>query len=403
VIKRIVGFGTFPAVKPVHGGQRRAAAFRNFYQTVGIEYIYTCIYDSEYYGPTFVGPYDIPLIVPESVEGPVTLIGDMLSGRQGATDEASFRHFLSVIEKLKPDALQLEQPFMWPLAKRLQEKPDVKMLPLIYSSYNVEAPLKDAILTGVGVASDQRRLICDDIEQMEAELCREAALVVCVTAAERDHYLRYCSPGNLIVVPNGVGRPPEVIQESAQCREIFRGRPFVFMVGSAYPPNIDGFCNYVVKDGAFMVPPIKSLAVCGGMGDGIINQPSYQRFQAANSSRIQFFPRIEDSELWALMSSSHGALLPLATGSGSNLKTAEALILGKWVVATSVAMRGFEAFLDSEGLIVADDSVAFRQAIATVLRSPPLVISKKSKKARDALHWDRCFGDSELNRCLPRL
>jgi hypothetical protein len=158
VIKRILGLGTFPAVGPVHGGQRRAAAFRNFYQTIGIEYVYTCIYDSDHYGPALVGPHDIPLMPAEAVEGPVPLIGDILAGRQGATNESSFQHFLNLVEKLKPDAIQLEQPFMWPLAKRLRDA--LGTLPLIYSSYNVEAPLKDAILVSGGVSADLRRRMC---------------------------------------------------------------------------------------------------------------------------------------------------------------------------------------------------------------------------------------------------
>ena len=76
----------------------------------------------------------------------------------------------------------------------------------------------------------------------------------------------------VIVVPNGVDRPPAVIPSDVLGRELFEGRPFMFMVGSAYRPNIDGFCNYVVKDGAFMVPPVKSIAVCGGVADGILKR-----------------------------------------------------------------------------------------------------------------------------------
>jgi len=129
----------------------------------------------------------------------------------------------------------------------------------------------------------------------------------------------------------------------------------------------------------------------------------YQRFLAANGARIHLFPQIDDNELWALMSRSHGAALPLGTGRGSSLKTAEALALGKWVIASSVAMRGYESFHDAEGVIVADDTVTFRKAIASVLQSPPLIISESSREARESLYWDHCFGDSELKRGLSSL
>jgi glycosyltransferase involved in cell wall biosynthesis len=402
-MKRVLGFGTFPTIKPVHGGQRRVAALRSFYQRIGIEYVHACIYHSEAYAPPLVEPHDIPLILPESDEGPIPLIGDILSGRQGASNEASFRHFLNVTEQLKPDALQLEHPFMWPLAKRLRETLGASTLPLIYSSHNVEAPLKDAILSSGGVAFDVRMRICDGIERMEAEICGKATLVVCVTAAEQSHYLRYCSPDNIIVVPNGVDRPPGVIQDSVRCREIFQGRPFVFMVGSAYPPNIEGACRYFFRDGAFMVPPVKSIAVCGGVSNGILGHPAYQRFLTANSRRVHFFPEIEDSELWSVKAACHVVALPIDTGGGSNLKTAEALALGKWTVATPVAMRGYEGFMDAEGLIIANDSISFRRAIAQALRSPPLAISDASRRAREAVYWDRCFEASGLADRLTRV
>ena len=401
MIKRVLGLGTFPAVKPIHGGQRRVAAFRSFYQTIGIEYVYTCIYDSDAYAPEQVGPHDIPLIVSEFAEGPVPLIGDILAGRQGASHETSFRHFLKTIEHLKPDALQLEHPFMWPLAKRLREPSGAGILPLIYSSHNVEAPLKDAILSSGGVGFDVRRRICDGIEQMEAEICREASLIVCVTVAEKSYYLRYCSPDKITVVPNGVDRPPAVLEESAQCREVFQGRPFVFMVGSAYPPNIEGACRYVLRDGAFMVPPVKSIAVCGGVCNGILGHPLYQRFLTANSLRVQFFPEIDDAELWGLKTACHVVALPIDTGGGSNLKTAEALALGKWIVATPVAMRGYENFVGAEGLIIASDTRSFRQEIAQALRFPPLFLSEASRLAREAVYWDHCFEASGLADRLP--
>ena len=104
-----------------------------------------------------------------------------------------------------------------------------------------------------------------------------------------------------------------------------------------------------------------------------------------------------------MKSSCHVVALPIATGAGSNLKTAEALTLGKRVVATSIAMRGFENFLDAEGLMIADDPIAFRARLGQALRCPPLAIGEDARKAREALYWDRCFGDSQLQRRLAAL
>lgn len=401
-IKRVLGLGTYPIVKPIHGGQRRVATLKTFYEAIGIEYVHACIYDTISYAPPLVGPHDIPLIASTTDFGPISLTGDLLAGRQIEDDAPSLQHFLSVVEAVKPDALQLEHPFMWPLVKHLRQSFGDQHLPIIYSSHNVEAPLKRKILQINDVAPDLCRRVGGLIEQMEAELSESAALVVCVSTSDHDHYLQY-KPSAITVVANGVDRPPSTSPDGTTVRSIFGDNRFLFMVGSAYPPNIEGFCECVAKDGIFICPPVKSIAVCGGVSGGIVSDPDFRRFFAANSSRIQFFPSIDDTELWAIKNTCHAVMLPILTGGGSNLKTAEALALGKWIVATPTALRGFESFADADGVILANDRHSFRRGLAQTLRMPPLEISEASRTARDELYWDVVFAKSSLADELSRL
>jgi glycosyltransferase involved in cell wall biosynthesis len=133
------------------------------------------------------------------------------------------------------------------------------------------------------------------------------------------------------------------------------------------------------------------------MAHGIFAHPEYQRFVVANNHRVEFFPAIEDDDLWALKAAAHGSLLAIKGGSGgTSLKTAEALTLGKWVIANASGLRGFEEFADAEGVIRADTRTEFRRAMARVLRSDPIEISPQSRERREALFWDRCFSDSGL-------
>jgi glycosyltransferase involved in cell wall biosynthesis len=171
----------------------------------------------------------------------------------------------------------------------------------------------------------------------------------------------------------------------------------LLMVGSAYPPNTDGALEFVMRDGAFHSPPAKTIAMCGGMSSGIQERPEYRRFAAANDARIHFFPDISDDALWGLKAAAHGCLLALPSSSGgTSLKTAEALTLGKWIVASAGGLRGFEDFAEEEGVIRADNRTDFRRAMAQVLRSAPVEISAQSHARREALFWDRCFADSAL-------
>jgi glycosyltransferase involved in cell wall biosynthesis len=135
------------------------------------------------------------------------------------------------------------------------------------------------------------------------------------------------------------------------------------------------------------------------MAAAVRRHPEFQRYHAANSCRVEFFADISDSDLAVIKQCCHGVLLPISEGGGSNLKTAEALTLGKWVIATSISLRAFEAYAN-DGVIVANNPAEFRHAIRQVLQRPPAVISDGDRLARDALYWDRCFVDSELPRLL---
>ncbi len=174
------------------------------------------------------------------------------------------------------------------------------------------------------------------------------------------------------------------------------------MVGSAYPPNIEGFLDVVLKDGPHFLPPKKSIAVCGGMSEGIFGAGTYQRFARANGERVHFFPNISDGHFAHLRERATAAILPITFGGGSNLKTAEALSTGCWVVATSTALRGYESFRDDPGVIVTDDPAEFRRATARVLRSEPPRLTQDNIDHRDGLFWDRAIAASGLERMLAR-
>lgn len=361
-------------------------------------YTYACVYDGNHYRSADIGPYGFRLDTSNCEAALSNVIGDVMSGRQGVTDPDTFNHFSRVFEEINPDAVELEQPFMWPTVKRLWRRTGKYKPLLIYSSQNVEAPLKREILVSEGFSSKLCDKVCSEIQQIEGELVGEADLIICVSEEDREYYkhtLNSSSP--IIVVRNGVDRPATCSPErtpDALCD--FAGRPYLMTVGSGHFPNIEGLRHYVIDDGVFCVPPTPSIAVCGGVARSIADHPDYHRFLAANSARVRLFSDISDSDLSTIKQICHGVFLPIRNGGGTNLKTAEALALGKWVVATSTALRGFESFADSEGVVVADGRSEFRQAMRHVLQRPALQISESSRAAREDLYWDRCFEGSNL-------
>ena len=396
---RILGLGTYPILKPIHGGQRRVAAFKKFYEDRNIAYAYASVYNTSHYKRPDIGVYDYHLDVSKTELWLTNVIGDLMAGQQAATDPTTFQHFSDLVEQLRPDFIELEQPFMWPVAKRLRQIMGSRKPRLIYSSQNVEAPLKRTVLASSEARLELRDKICSEIEDMEAEIAREADAIFCVSRADHDFYRHELKAScRIVVVPNGVDRPVNgAIHGMPEGLSDFDGRRYPMTVSSAHVPTIDGMCHYIINGGVFCAPPSPSIAICGGVAGPIFNHPQYQRYRIANKQRVRFFFEITDAELAAIKRSCHGVFLPIRSGGGTNLKTAEALALGKWVVATTTALRGFERVSGAEGVIVADTPADFKQAIRQVLQRPPLEITERSRAARDTLYWDRCFAESGLS------
>jgi glycosyltransferase involved in cell wall biosynthesis len=389
----VLSLSTYPIVRPRHGGQRRIKAFADFYRTIGMPFAYACVYEPGGYSGADVSANDLALAYSELRFAGLPFLEDVLSGLFAEKSETAYAHFLAVFEKIQPSIIQLDHPFMWPFVRRLIKEGHAKRTALVYSSHNVEGPLKEDILRKSGApakrAQDMRRLI----DEMEREVVAASSLVVAVSEADAAYYRPLTRPGSKVcVVHNGVDRPPALLpDEVARVKALYGDRPYAFYVGSAYPPNIEGFVRLVADGGFFFAPPERTVAICGGVSEGIFRSPEYGRFVEANSDRVQFFPDIDDNGLNALKERSHVILLPIQFGGGSNLKTAEALASGKHVVATAMALRGFEPFVSAKGVIIADTTALFRRALITALHAPSLELTAEEMATRDVLYWDRCF------------
>lgn len=66
---------------------------------------------------------------------------------------------------------------------------------------------------------------------------------------------------------------------------------------------------------------------------------------------------------------SSAVVLPVATGGGTNLKTAEALLTGLPIVSTSFAMRGFEKFSKLPYLFLADTATETEAALLSIMQN----------------------------------
>jgi hypothetical protein len=79
-------------------------------------------------------------------------------------------------------------------------------------------------------------------------------------------------------------------------------------------------------------------------------------------------------------------LIPITEGSGSNLKTAQALLSGKSVLTTSIGMRGYESYSQLQNLHIEDDPKRFKAKLAELLTRPEPAVSRDSSLE---LTWER--------------
>jgi glycosyltransferase involved in cell wall biosynthesis len=130
------------------------------------------------------------------------------------------------------------------------------------------------------------------------------------------------------------------------------------------------------------------LIVAGGAGSTIQRDPRFSTVAGLHPAYVDAGVVSEDC-LSGLLETAHVVIAPINVAQGASPKTAEALWSGRHVVASTAAMRGFEAFIDAEGVVVADEPVAFRRAIREALIKPPLRLSQAERTRRRLVLWDQ--------------
>lgn len=392
--RRILALGTYPIRAPRHGGQRRSVALGLAHRRAGHHYAYASAYSHGAYPASEVTAYDCEVSEPDQIGG--GWAADVQAGLFSVGNEEAFNHFLSLARAIQPDVFVLEQVFMWPLIKRLKGLEEFSEARIVYSSHNVEAPLKSGVLRRAGVASATVAKVCSAVDVLEREAVAGADLIIACSDADAATYRSWGKRGPIVVVPNGIDPP---VATGLQRPDPMASR-YALFVGSAHIPNRDGFVSLMLGEGLQYLPLDKCVAVAGGVSELIYHDPVYQRRAASNGVRAHFYPRPTDPELSALIENAHLIVLPILEGGGTNLKTAEALLSGKWVVGTRNAFRGYEPFLGGPGVRVADTRRDFALAVRELLAAEPLDLTAAELAKRSSVTWERILAGFDIDGLL---
>lgn len=390
----IVQLAPYPLKAPRHGGQLRCAAIRERYRQAGFEVTTIAVMHEDAYRAEREA-HDIALPAASTAwRGGLDRFSDLHGGDCLAADESAYSRFAQVLDRLQPQVIQLEQPWLYPAVRRWLDDRAGRgaMLPrLVYSSQNIEWRLKrDEMPADTGDAvsylDEVRR-----VEALERAVVRAADLVVACTDEEIDELRDMADDGSttrrFVVARNAIApyaATPAQIDAVKRKHGLDR---YPLFVGSAHPPNADGFWNMLAPSLAFLRPG-ERIVVAGGVGHILRQHRLYAAWSGINEPRLAILGEVERAELDALLLGAAVILLPITTGGGSNLKTAEAIYSGRPTLATPHALRGYGDAARWLTIAVADTPDAYRRALRAMLDAPhESVVSTGISVVRDVVTW----------------
>lgn len=343
---KIVTLSTYPISHPLHGGQRRLDAITRVLR--GADHEVTAM-------PFFFGPHypqhtadEALTALPGEMHGDIARAGlreDLHMHRMLHPGVPAFDAARQRLDQIRPDALHFEQPWLLPLLEALLDGlPEAERPAVVYGSQNIESVLIPARFR-------------DETDALEQAATRRADMVIAVSAADAQVLERWRVPGQgapVVVAPNGCW-PPAL--DTGAPRPI--AEDYLMLAGSGHGPNAEGYWD-VIGGIPGCIPPDGRLAVVGGVGDLLRADPRFRHFRKLNDHLVQITGRVEEDVLQALLTHAKGICLPIKSGGGTNLKTAEALLSLKPVIAMRPAFRGFEEAMSLGGVHVAETETEFR-------------------------------------------
>jgi glycosyltransferase involved in cell wall biosynthesis len=381
---------TYPIKNPRHGGQLRVRNIVDAYLAAGHKVEIIGVLGAEHYPQEsgylpFPGKQELERFVENSF-----LMEDYAIGSLFASDDFHYQRMVSKIT-VSPDVIQVEHPWLFSVAQRFADLSKLKPY-LIYSSHNVEWQLKNKILSSY-FDKARAELCANLIKEVELQAIRGSDAIVCVSEGDAD-WLKTQGSTNIVLAQNGVKPWHSSEAGRAEAKAIVGSYRYSLYCASAHPPNITGFFD-MFSGGFGSLKPDEKLVTVGSVGWPIAGDVRVHQ-SAKLAEKVVIAGEVSQACLEGMLDMAHCIVLPITQGGGTNLKTAEALWAGKHVVATSIAMRGFEDFIGQKGVYIADDPATFKRALRSAMAMNPLQLSKSEVNMREKVLWGPCLNSLSI-------
>lgn len=368
----------------MHGGQKRTRALVDRYRELSSNVTFVSVYLSKSFKLTEVYKSDIALSsnLIDTLLKQHSELTDIVNGSALHEDEAAKALFVKLLKKAQPQVVHVEQPYMVESVAKILDEIHMKCI-IIFGSQNVESEMKRSIYKNILTKAELEKFVAqtDEIEKKAVSI---ADIVIGVSA----HDLVSLTDGSRFrfkfYIPNGIESSPKRIPKSNDWTS-FKTRNGIehiaTFIGSAHPPNYLGFIKLLAK---IQLGLGSRIIVAGGVSNLIkthfpLNDPIWNTIYTTG--------RLSNASLHALIYESDVILLPILNGGGSNLKTAEAIISGKKIVATEYAFRGYEKYMSLPNIYVANSAKAFERALNAAFKATYIQLTTKQKKLTQTVTW----------------
>ena len=133
-------------------------------------------------------------------QAPTTWLYDGVRAMEG--DQEASAAFEALCDAAAPELILVEEVWLWPVVRRLAMVKSGRV-PIIYSSYNIEAPQFRRLLAAS--SHERASALAEGLSALEADIARTAHACCAVTEDDASA-LREFGARHVVVAPNGVER-----------------------------------------------------------------------------------------------------------------------------------------------------------------------------------------------------
>jgi len=379
---RILVVAPYPIKTPMHGGQKRTQALVRRYRELSSNVTFIAVYLADSYKDGYKSDIAITNQKIQKQLKQHRELTDILAGTALIQDDTAKLKFSALLKRIKPQVVHIEQPYMVEPVSDILKELNLKSL-IIFGSQNVESEMKRGIYK-LQLSNEDLRALVKRTEEVERMAVKRADIILAVSGYDLLTLRSWnkFTPG--YVVSNGIESPlkytPKINQWSLFKKDDNIQQIATF-IGSAHPPNYFGFRELV--SGIKLVPAAR-IVVAGGVSEVIRSN-----YKTDDTIWDTVFAAgvLPSASLHSLIHESDIILLPILNGGGSNLKTAEAIISHKKIVATQYAFRGYEKYLSLPNIYLANSPKAFERALDAAIKSDYIPLTRHQQKLADSVTW----------------